>query len=186
MESGVSAQAIARAPKQLSKLHLSLACQVHFTLARAVTSHRPHGALQVCQAFLLHGFRSVMQFSQYMLALLDFVHVTTDICAVQPPGLGAPLRAQRPAKLRYAGRPVCAYGGESTRRALLGGGLALLTCAPVFGPQGACAAGRLKSRASDVPCVLRLVNASGEWVKLYWLNYDGALLHQRIVHLPRT
>ena len=37
-----------------------------------------------------------------------------------------------------------------------------------------------------MPCVLRLVNASGEWVKLYWLNYDGALLHQRIVHLPCT
>lgn len=63
----------------------------------------------------------------------------------------------------------------STRRVLLGG-LALLAFSPtgLIGPHGACAAARLKSRASDVPCVLRLVNASGEWVKLYWLNYDGA------------
>lgn len=67
MEIRVSAQAIARAPKQLPKLHLSLACQEHCTLARAVTSHSPHGALQVCQAFPLHGFRSVMQSSWYML-----------------------------------------------------------------------------------------------------------------------
>ena len=65
----------------------------------------------------------------------------------------------------------------STRRVLLGG-LALLAFSPtgLIGPHGACAAARLKSRASDVPCVLRLVNASSEWVKLYWLNYDGAPL----------
>lgn len=75
----------------------------------------------------------------------------------------------------------------STRRVLLGG-LALLAFSPtgLIGPHGACAAARLKSRASDVPCVLRLVNASGEWVKLYWLNYDGACLgaatslHERV------
>ncbi len=100
-----------------------------------------------------------------------------------------PARAQRLYALCSGAQSVCAggSGARGTRRCLLGG-LALLVCSPLelLGPPRACAAGRLKSRASDVPCVLRLVNASGEWVKLYWLNYDGMLLRNAATATHRS
>ena len=101
-------------------------------------------------------------------------------CTRRPPSAARSARLSEEGPLSERGlleARESSVGLLSTRRVLLGG-LALLAFSPtgLIGPHDACAAARLKSRASDVPCVLRLVNASGEWVKLYWLNYDGACL----------